>query len=76
MGGGFYEYKSGSTWLFVLKDVKTEWFRESSWQRGNLFVNRLHLLPDDELISYFLIKSREHIVKLTSLYYRKRGKGQ
>lgn len=39
------------------------------------FVSRLHLLPDDKLISDFLIKSREHTLRMTSLYSRKRENG-
>jgi hypothetical protein len=75
MGGGeFYEYKSGWSWLFFMKDAKQD---DSEWEVGSggmlhyLFVNRFYLLPDDKLISDFLIKSGEHIVRKMSMYYRK-----
>lgn len=35
---------------------------------GNLFVNSLHLVPDDELISSFIVRSVEHIVRVISFY--------
>lgn len=75
MGGGeFYEYKSGSSWLFLVEDAEqddSEGDVGSGGKRYFLFVNRLHLLPDDELISDFIVKSREHIVRLNSVYCRK-----
>jgi hypothetical protein len=41
----------------------------------NLFVNRLHLVPDVEMISGFLIRSGEYIVRMTSLYFSEKGNG-